>query len=134
MKIRIQGQPEFLLPLTVAEVELMRKVSAKHYDHVCREASAEGYQDNRQNFLTTWLNVLNNYIKYPSDDPDFVPCVSATWRQIDTTLKILEPCNLYMLTPIDTLAAKHLSYDLTAALRAANELYGTWSAEIDTAK
>ena len=131
MKIRIQGQPEFLLPLTLAEVELMRKVSEKHYDAVCRNASAEEDQFDH-NFLTVWRNHLQFNISYPSDDPDYIPHVSATWRQIDTCCKILEPCNLFMLTPIDTLAAKHLSIGFGKALREANYLYAGWAATVDT--
>ena len=139
MKVTIQGQPEFLLPLTLAEVEMIRKVSAKHYDAVCRDASIpEGYFPDNRNFLTSWRNTLENYVKYPPTDEDiadgFVVRVSATWRQIDTTLKILEPCNTFMLTPIDALAARHLSDDLREVLRAASQLYGKWSAEIETRK
>jgi len=136
MKVRIQGQPEFLLPLTIADVEMIRKVSAQHYDAVCREASGEAYQSDNRNFLTSWRNILQSYEKYPPTEEDiaagFVPTVSATWRQIDTVLKILEPCNTFMLTPIDTLAARHLSDDLLQVLRAAGDLYGKWSATIET--
>lgn len=138
MKIRIQGQPEFLLPLTVAEVELIRKVSAKHYDHVCRDASLDGYHNDNRNFLTSWRNILDGYVKYPPTEEDiaagFVPSVSATFRQIDTTCKILESCNLFGLTNIDALAAKHLYNDLRDAMREANYLSAGWAATLDTSK
>jgi len=139
MKIRIQGQPEFLLPLTIAEVELIRKVSAKHYDSVCRNASiGEGYFPDNRNFLTSWRNTLDNYEKYPPTDEDiaagFVTMVSATWRQLDTCCKILEQSNLFMLTPIDALAAKHLREDFHKGLREANYLYAGWAATLDTSE
>lgn len=132
MKIRIQGQPEFLLPFTMEEVELMRTVSAQHYDAVCRYASGETYRPDNANFLTSWRNSLQSQIDYPSDDPDYVPCVSATWRQLDTACKILESFNLFMLDDSTKEEAKRLRADIWTALHAANGLYGKWSAEIET--
>lgn len=136
MKIRIQGQPEFLLPLTLDEVELVCKVSEKHYDSVCRRASGVTYRENNENFLTSWRNTLDNYAKHPPTEEDyasgFVVSISATWRQLDTTLKILEPCNLFMLEDVEKMVAGRLSRDLREALREATSLYGKWCATVDT--
>jgi hypothetical protein len=139
MKIRIQGQPEFLLPLTVLQVELIRKVSEKHYDHVCRDASIEGYIDDNRNFLTSWRNILSNYVKYPPTEEDiasgFVVSVSATFRQLDTCCKILESFNLFALgNPLDRIEAGQLYNDLRAAMREANYLSAGWAATLDTSK
>lgn len=136
MKIRIQGRPEFLLPLTLDEVNLAIRVSAKHYDHVCRDASLDGYYNDGRNFLTSWQRTLENYAKHPPTEEDyasgFVVSISATWRQLDTTLKILEPCNLFMLEDVEKMVAGRLSRDLREALREANYLCAGWAATVDT--
>lgn len=134
MKITIQGKPEFRLPLTQDEVSIIRRVSEKHYDAVCRDASKEGYDPLGRNFLTSWRNVLNSYEMYPPDEDDFVVTVSATWCQIDTTLKILERCNLFVLDGPEQLVAHRISRDLLSALCEANKLYDEWRKEIDTDK
>lgn len=136
MKIRIQGRPEFHLPLTLDEVELAIRVSEKHYDSVCREASEAGYYNGGRNFLASWQRTLGNYVKHPPTEEDyasgFVVGVHATWSQLDTTLKILEPCNLFMLEDVEKMVAARLSRDLREALREANYLCAGWAANVDT--
>lgn len=73
MKFDIIGRPEFWFTLNVKQVTAIIACSQLHYDGVCKDASRPG------GFVFGWLNCARARTK-----------VSATWREIDTALKIME--------------------------------------------
>lgn len=137
MKIKVQGQPEFLLAISLEDIAILAKVSAKHYDAVCREASADdgrGYDPLNRNFITAWRNHLEFDKKYYQPG-DTEPMVTATWRNLDCSLKILESINLSVLRdPLERLVAERIRYDFMTALETVRPLYGKWCTEFDTAE
>jgi hypothetical protein len=131
MKFIVQGQPEFRMALTLEDVAILMKTSAKHYDSVCREASAtREFSKDNSNFITSWQNILNSYKQFPLDEGE-IGMVTATWRQIDTCLKILE--QTHILTDIEQVVAGRIRYDFIRALSTVRPLYDQWRTEFDTA-
>lgn len=137
MKFIVQGVPEFRMAITLEDVEILRKVSARHYDAVCREASADdgrGYDPRNRNFLTSWRNQLEFDQKY-HEPGDADPTVTATWSNLDCSMKILEQWNWPgVLNDVEKLVAGRIRYDFSQALRAARPMYDQWNIRFDTAE
>lgn len=126
MKIQITASPVFHLPLTASDVRLLRELAAAHYDSVCKAAGVLG------GFLYGWSNMLSCIEDEPaSAEPR---TVDATWRNIDTTLKILEMAGPVLHGREDAMAqARQLSRDLFEATARWRLISPTWTAEIETA-
>lgn len=73
MEAKIVLKPSFSLKLETDIVEILIQESSRHYDLSCRGASREG------GFIFGWRNSI-----------DFGCSCAASFRELDTTLKILE--------------------------------------------
>ena len=80
MKAILTAKPVFNFTLTRAHVDLLTRLSAVHYDSVCKAAGCVG------GFLYGW----NNQQQQALEQQEAAPELSATWRQLDTCMKILE--------------------------------------------
>ena len=80
MKFEISSELRFQFELTNEQVDLLTLASERHYDRVCQSASQIG------GFIYGWRNAQ----EFSKHSPDR-PCIHrASWRQLDTCLKILE--------------------------------------------
>nr|WP_319566299.1 hypothetical protein [uncultured Rhodoferax sp.] len=117
MKIKINSQPQFMLPLTLETVDLLMEMSRHHYDGVCKSASAVG------GFIYGWHNSVT-----------FMPesHVRATWRELDTMLKICEISQLLSGHPGERETIRRLVQDVHKAMRHWNDVSKGWCVSIDT--
>jgi hypothetical protein len=116
MKFEIKGRPHFSFQLPAEKVEVLRYCAERHYDAVCRSSGEPG------GFLWGWLNAAN-----------FGMSATATWRDIDTALKIMEytPPGTHpnrMAIIMELRNAFHRLLDYT------NATTRHWKAEFDTAE
>ena len=137
MEITIRADFEFTIPLTMADVECLMKLSRHHYDGKCKQASAEPYTS-KANFLTGWRNSIAMDMKYnemcdsgeikrDEGEEPIVPTIRATWDNLDTSLKIMEMSSY--LTREDAVYAasvKKMRGDFNGALTLAREKYREW--------
>ncbi|WP_157979478.1 hypothetical protein [Rhodoferax ferrireducens] len=117
MRIEITSQPRFELPLSLETVDLLMEMSRHHYDFVCKQASAVG------GFIYGW----RNSVSFVPESP-----VSATWRELDTVLKICE--NFCVLDSKSTARASiwRLTSDLKLAISHWNCISNQWRLTIET--
>lgn len=108
MKVAIHAHPVFHFYLGAQAVELLRKLSKKHYDAHCRSISEPG----RGSFLWGWHTLCDG-----ADGAE----VSASFRDLDTCLKLLE-----MPPPPHQLQAFMLSAFFRAILAESNRITPTW--------
>lgn len=98
MKCKIYVAPVVQLQLSEEVMQLLMRKSASHYDAMCRRASEHG------GFLFGWNNMVRN-------DLD---TVTATFSELDLTLKLFEECNI---TPNDSEQTQQLMRDYTKFVR-----------------
>lgn len=83
MKIEIHAVAKFWVGLTLAHVEVLKKAADWHYDAVCQAAAKPG------GFIFGWHNTL----VFCSEEGAELPNCQASFRDLDTCLKILEIAN-----------------------------------------
>lgn len=118
MKIEIIGRPEFWFALTDAQMAVLELLSSVHYDGVCKDATKVG------GFIYGWKNARASVE---------ATTVRASFREIDTCLKILE---VLMHPPAALQEAQQivghkLVRSFREALTAANTASQSWSLEIE---
>lgn len=117
MRIHIQGRPEFRFTLTWEQIDVLRKLSTYHYDASCR-AAANPNAPYGANFLHTWWACMNGYgLEYQH---------RATWRQLDTTLKIMEMTT--GCTEGERNTVRGLAGAFNRAMNTARECMSAWTA------
>jgi len=122
MNIEIYGRADFWFVLTDDQMEVLLRLSAVHYDGVCRRATHPG------GFIYGW-----HMERSVHDGGDKNAKLKATFREIDTCLKILEvlmhpPAGL---TESQQIEGHKLVRSFRGALSHAEEIAPTWSTEID---
>lgn len=117
MKIEITPRPLFELHLPIETIDLLMEMSRHHYDGVCKSASAVG------GFIYGW----RNSVSFVPESP-----VSATWRELDTMLKICENAQLLSDQPGARETIWKLTKDVNKAMRHWNNVSKGWCASIDT--
>lgn len=117
MQISISATPVFYIPLTVEQVRLVSKIGSNHYDSVCANACRVG------GFIYGWINQLS--FSSGSD-----PTVKATWRELDTVLKICEMG--LILPPNEKAMLRDLVADFHSIMKQTNEITSEWHSVIDT--
>lgn len=124
MNITIVGSPIFHVGVDIATVELLIQCSEAHYDSVCREAACPA------GFLFGWRNLLSWEIKYPDPTAVTGPRPTATFRELDRTLKICEVANyLFSQAPEKRQAIHEYQMAIRAALERANNIID-WRIEL----
>jgi hypothetical protein len=121
MKITLHGKPQFRLPLTLADVDVLCKLSSMHYDSVCKQASVVG------GFLYGWQGML----RFSEEEGSEPLAVSGDFRTLDTCLKIMEGCVPGRFCPVSAEDAARVEAMRTAirgALQLANEVSQGWTA------
>jgi hypothetical protein len=109
MKIAVTFQPVFHLPLSLADAQLLRELARNHYDWTCKRAAMA----EPGGFINGWCNML----EHTTEEPGEPLTVSATWRDMDLTLKVLEMRRAMLPSrPSDLARADALNRDLHAAL------------------
>jgi len=115
MKIEINAQPVFWFNLTKEQIDLISSTALSHYDDYCRSvAKING-------FVFGWRGRIyfDESLK-----------LSASFRQIDTVLKILEFVGYTQSEKVDV--AKNLSNSFRAALLTANREIGHLSITVES--
>lgn len=121
MKFEIVGRPEFRFSLTLAQIGMLIDRSSHHYDMVCRAASA---QEPERGFLRVWdvcTRLNEGYV------------IQATWRQLDTCLKVLE-YPPFGTGPEEIATQRGLFNSIHKAMNAAMEESPHWVLNIDIAE
>jgi hypothetical protein len=118
MKVEIQGRPEFRFMLTLAQVDVLVKLSRGHYDSVCRAAS-DPNAPHGDHFIYTWRACVEGA------GEDYTH--RASWRQLDVCLKIMEMAG--MCTRQEKAAVDKLRHAFFSAMSVANNHAATWTAE-----
>ena len=72
MKIGIGYRPQFQFELTKPQIDVLIKLSARHYDAWCKSYAGGKYAG--------WLNRIENGF----------PHLTADWHDLDTALKVME--------------------------------------------
>lgn len=115
MKIEIRGKPEFWMELDLATCQLLRQLSAAHYDARCRAAG------NRGGFLYGWENRLT-----PIEGGDDTPArVTASFGDLDLTLKLCEQAR-YLGSAEDVQRVLDYRRDVHYALGVSNNVTKDW--------
>ena len=83
MKIQVHARPQFTIPFTPEDINLLVTLSEQHYDGYCRSISRPG----PEGFLCGWKR---RYDCTGASSPEEPLAVEATWRQLDTLAKCLE--------------------------------------------
>lgn len=109
MKIDILGEPVFIFHLSTAQAEAIVQMSAQHYDAVCRVAGCVG------GFAYGWANAVS-----------LGEVCRASWRELDTALKIMEFKPLG--ATVELLALRRgLIVDFNVAMDVASRARRTWT-------
>ena len=117
MEIDIRTQADFHFTLSDAEFEILVRLSASHYDHVCKSASKDG------GFLNRWQR--SHEVWKECENPDGVKELTATFRDLDTCLKIMEMPTL--ITNAEQLRLlRNMRKHFLAVLSRANQGYHEW--------
>lgn len=74
MKIQIKAEPKFWLGVKLDTILALKRCAELQYDAACRAAAMKG------GFIYGWENIIVNDLEM----------VSATWRELDMSLKICE--------------------------------------------
>lgn len=124
MKVTILGIPEFEFSLTPEQIEVLMKLSARHYDGLCRFASQTGSDGSENGFLVNWKNNIEAHREFAADEP---AVLRASFSRLDLTLKIME--SSLGLTPDEKRLVMGMRHGFHHALNLANEKYGEWKIE-----
>jgi hypothetical protein len=117
MKIEINSQPVFNLPLPIGTIRLLIEMSSAHYDGVCKSASMVG------GFIYGW----NNSVSFSPEFP-----VSATWRELDTMLKICENTGIFSDRPDTQKVIRELAKAARYAMNQWNQKSSGFCLSLDT--
>ena len=104
MRCTLHAIPSFLLTITREELAVLLDCAGTHYDSVCKSSSLQG------GFLYGWKNQFF-FLSDGEATPNEVN-VTATWREMDTCLKILEMPRHHV-----AMRAQNLSHSLRQYLR-----------------
>lgn len=114
MKIEIHAVAKFWIDLSPDHVAVLEKAAKWHYDGVCRMSAMHG------GFIYGWKNITT---PYPGQEE--VPKCSASFRDLDLCLKILEIAGSIMFPDqIDQERVFEMRRYFHSALRMANENMG----------
>jgi hypothetical protein len=127
MHIEIYGIPRFALPLSTDDVALLMKLSARHYDGTCRQASQDGAFPGQFGLLCRWKRMLDSYVA-ENEPPQ---PVTGEFRELDLCLKIMEDPGPFAPEEAERLSTLRLAFG--GALRLANEVRPSWKAQYDSA-
>lgn len=127
MRINITAKPFFSFSLPVKVLEALIKLSEIHYDAYCRSASTKANVYANKGFLIKWHD-FSQYIN--AGNPNEVEVYNASFKEIDTVLKILElvdtpGCKGIFGAEVDTFL-RSLPSTLQTALRVANNRVPEW--------
>ena len=125
MKADVYGRPNFTIYLDPedanAMIDVLMELSIHHYDGTCREASQYG------GFIYGWSNVVPWSVVH---DPEAIT-VSATFHELDITLKLCEMTHAYFSDEPDKRDLAHKwSKAVRTLLTKANEIVPQWKLEI----
>jgi len=131
MKIESYGSPMFRITITRSLLRSLLTCSALHYDAVCRSYSLR-IGDHGAPVNGKFRIIQDFYLNDYEERSEWVE--NFTWRELDTTLKIIEISSLSYLGRVE-LAEVH---DFRAAafdiMRLSNTESDTWECSIDTGK
>jgi hypothetical protein len=120
LKFSISAKLHFEFNLTVDQVNMLMKLGELHYDGHCRSCVRSG------GHVYGWLNAVN------FSGSENQSMVSGTWRDLDSTLKIME---FLPPTPAITSAQRQLAEELRGKLMLAMDegqrLTKLWQIEVD---
>jgi hypothetical protein len=126
--MRLQGIPEFIFSPTQAHIDILKLLSGRHYDGVCKQASRNN--DKMMGFLIIWEGQLQNFNKY-ADEGDVFRIIAKN-NEIQICCKIMEMSRSYFDVDSEELSLiGDMQNTFSRALRHSNELYSTWYFEFE---
>lgn len=111
--IRILPVPRFEMPFTLYQVSILKQLSEAHYDFTCKRSGRVG------GFIYGWEQSLT-FSELGS--------VSATWHDLDLTLKIMEMPYLTGKEENDAIVA--IRKMCREAMNRANKAVDKWACEL----
>lgn len=102
MNITISWTPTFSCEFTLQQLDFLIEISKRHYDGVCRSASGVN------GFLVQWRTRI---------EAEIFNSIRATFRELDTVLKICEMANFH---EVDKQVITAMVSDIHSALTKAN--------------
>lgn len=114
--IRIIGRPEFYMPLTLDQVNVLTALAMHHYDPVCRSAIGP------KGFLTAAAQHIRLSAEMEMDDDE--TSVALTYMQVDACIRMLEWTGALAIP--EKLLADELLKTLVGARHTADEAAMKW--------
>jgi hypothetical protein len=130
MKFDIFGEVRFRFTPTEEQVDLLIELASHHYDQTCRSTAKEidGHEDSSIGLLPRWKRIIKSYGgEFPTD----YQIITATWRQLDLLLKIMEQRS-YLHDKGQINKIDELCMDFILAMNAYKEKHGQWEFSVDT--
>lgn len=127
MHIKLYGNPRFCLPLTTVDIDLLLKLSARHYDITCRQAGQDGAYPGQFGLLRRWQRSLAFY----AQENEEVQEVIGEFRDLDLCLKIMEDPGPFSPEEAERLVTLRAAFQ--GALALANQVRPSWEAEYRSA-
>jgi hypothetical protein len=127
MQFTVRGEPRFEFRLTREQVDVLVKMSFRHYDSTCRAASANAHP--QIGVIGRWANQLEYEKDWPVDVP--LTPMEASWRELDLCLKVLE--YTVVCFPAEVKVASALTLAFIRALRETRVAREGWTLSLDTA-
>ncbi len=106
MQIKMTVIPQFNLQLSIAQIELLLKLSDQHYDAVCRSYSQRCIGPGTKNgLIRIWHDIQTDWVQQQTTNRSTQPWFNANSRQLDTLLKIMECWHGLMERELDLVTA-----------------------------
>lgn len=116
MKFEVTAKPVFHFTPTEQQIACLISLARLYYDGRCKAAAQQG------GFIYGWRNAIVEFK---------MPEVSASWHDLDTTMKIIEMVN-YMPDPRHRECLKEFGRAINGAMNAIPGAVEQWKIVIDT--
>ena len=96
MKFDISTEARFHFTPSMAAIDLMIEMAKHHYDVTCKGMAIDSlrnpdiHADETYGVLHKWRRIIALYASEGSTVPETHGVITATWRQIDTLLKVMQ--------------------------------------------
>lgn len=125
--IQIRSTPTFIVPMTAAEVAVLKLCADHHYDRTCQLMNQPFKGPGTRNgLLVIWQQNVESSLMF---DPNDTPTVSASFKDLDLCLKVMERPPLEKLNDEQKSLLRALSGAFHRALQDANQMALQWTGQ-----
>jgi hypothetical protein len=132
MKIESYGSPMFRITITRSLLRSLLTCSAFHYDAVCRSYSLRIGEHGAP--VNGKFRIIQDFWLPEFDEQPSEWIEKFTWRELDTTLKIIEIASLSYLGRVELEELKDFRTAAYEIMRLSNTESDSWTASVDTGK